>query len=98
MKTTLDLPDDLLIEAKAVAARRRTTLKAIVEHALRREIQPTTPAAEAVIDDHFERNELGFLVLKRRPGETVSLETIRKIQDEIDQEEFDRALGLARPR
>lgn len=38
MKTTLDLPDDLLIEAKATAARRRTTLRAVVEHALRREI------------------------------------------------------------
>ena len=41
MKTTLDLDDDLLIEAKAVAARRRTTLRAMVEHALRRELAPT---------------------------------------------------------
>ena len=40
MKTTLDLDDDLLIEAKAVAARRRTTLRAMVEHALRRELAP----------------------------------------------------------
>lgn len=98
MKTTLDLPDDLLIEAKSLAARRRTTLKAIVEHALRREIQPTTSAEDASPDERFERNELGFLVLKRRPGEVVTLETIRQIQDDIDQEEFDRALGLGRPR
>ena len=34
MKTTIELPDELLAEAKAVAARRRTTLKALVEHAL----------------------------------------------------------------
>lgn len=40
MKTTLDLDDDLLVEAKAVAARRRTTLRAMVEHALRRELAP----------------------------------------------------------
>lgn len=40
MKTTLDLDDDLLIEAKTIAARRRTTLKAIVEHALWRELHP----------------------------------------------------------
>jgi hypothetical protein len=39
MKTTLDLPEDLLIEAKTVAAQRRTTLKAIVENALRRELR-----------------------------------------------------------
>jgi hypothetical protein len=98
MKTTLDLPDDLLIEAKAVAARRRTTLKAIVEHALRREVQPSGPAADAAIDDRFERGPYGILRLKRNRGEKVTLETIRKIQDEIDQEELDRAINLARPR
>lgn len=39
MKTTLDfLPDDLLIKAKAVAARRRTTLKEMVTRSLRRQI------------------------------------------------------------
>ena len=40
MKTTLDLNEALLIEAKRVAAQRRTSLKAIVEHALSREIRP----------------------------------------------------------
>jgi hypothetical protein len=91
MKTTLDLPDDLLIEAKSVAARRHTTLKAIVEHALRREIQQPSPSTPP-IDDKFELNELGFLVLKRKPDEIVTLEDIKKIQDDIDQEEFNAAL------
>jgi len=59
MKTTLDLPDDLLIEAKSVAARRHTTLKAIVEHALRREIQQFAPTAPA-IDDKFELTNSAF--------------------------------------
>ena len=40
MKTTIDLPDDLLMEAKTLAIRRKTTLKALVEAALRREIRP----------------------------------------------------------
>lgn len=44
MKTTLDLDDDLLVEAKAVAARRRITLRAMVEHALRRELAPGVEA------------------------------------------------------
>jgi hypothetical protein len=35
MRTTLRLDDDLLAEAKVVAARRRTTLTALVEEALR---------------------------------------------------------------
>ncbi len=91
MKTTLDLPDDLLIEAKQVAARRRTTLKAIVESALRREIRP---AAEIENPDpeKFDVDPLGFLVLKRRPGETVTLEQIKAIQAEIDEEDFQRAI------
>ena len=84
MKTTLDLPDDLLIEAKIVAARRRTTLKAMVEHALRREIAPMVP---------LEMNELGMLVLKKREGAGITLEQIDAIQDEIDREDMERALN-----
>ena len=52
MKTTLDLDDDLLMAAKALAVRRRTTLKAMVEHALRREIAPASAGKQA--DDFIE--------------------------------------------
>jgi hypothetical protein len=38
MKTTIDLPDDLLIETKKRAADQRTTIRAIIERALRREL------------------------------------------------------------
>jgi hypothetical protein len=38
MKTTLDIPDPLLREARKVAARERTTLRALVEQGLRRVI------------------------------------------------------------
>ena len=38
MKTTLDLPDDLLIAAKKLAAKRRTTLRSLVERSLRKEL------------------------------------------------------------
>lgn len=92
MKTTLDLPDDLLIEAKILAARRKTTLKAVVEGALRREIRP---AAEIANPDpeKFELGPLGFLVLKREPGETINLEMIQSIEDELDEEEFQRSIN-----
>lgn len=91
MKTTVDLPEDLLIEAKTLAARRKTTLKAMVESALRREIRP---AAEMENPDpeKFEVGPLGFLVLKRKPGETITLEQIKAIQNELDEEEFQRAI------
>ena len=97
MKTTLDLPDDLLIEAKSVAARRHTTLKAIVEHALRREIQQPSPAKPAIDSTLYETGPFGILRLKRDRGVVVTLEDIQKIQDAIDQEELDRALNPDRP-
>lgn len=89
MKTTLDLPDDLLAEAKAVAASRRITLKAMVEHALRREIGP---AVEVEADSPFEMNELGMLVLKRS-GAGFTLEQSDALQEAIDREDMKRALN-----
>lgn len=38
MKTTIDLPDELLIQAKKRAAESRTTLREIFERGLRREL------------------------------------------------------------
>jgi len=62
MKTTLDLPDALLIEAKTAAARRRTTLRALVESALRREIFPTnTPLMNTAAFIENGPNELPCL-------------------------------------
>lgn len=94
MKTTLDLDDDLLIEAKTVAARRRTTLKAIVESALRREIRPAA-AMENPDPDKFEIGPLGLLVLKRRPGgKPITSEDVRRMQEECDEEDFQHAIRL----
>ncbi len=91
MKTTLDLPDDLLMEAKTLAARRKTTLKAVVESALRREIRP---AAEIGNPDpeKFEVGPLGFLVLKRKPGERIALDMVQAIQNQLDVEDLQRAI------
>jgi len=38
MKTTIDLPDSLLDEARRVAQREKTTLKALLEQGLRRSL------------------------------------------------------------
>ncbi len=42
MKTTVDLPDDLVIEVKKAAAERRTTIRDLVERGLRRELAAGT--------------------------------------------------------
>jgi hypothetical protein len=39
MKTTVELPEDLLLEAKRKALETRTTLRVIMERALRRELR-----------------------------------------------------------
>ena len=77
MKTTLDLPDDLLIEAKAIAARRRISLEAMVEDVLRREIEPFTDSH----DTSFVRGEDGVLRPPRR-GARVTTELVRQLMDE----------------
>jgi hypothetical protein len=62
MKTTLELPDDLFVEAKAVAARRRITLKTLFTRALERELRPA-PVRPA--SPNFKLDDQGWPVLKR---------------------------------
>ena len=45
MKTTVELPDDLVIEVKKAAAERRTTIRDLVERGLRRELASDAPQA-----------------------------------------------------
>ncbi len=63
----------------------------MVESALRREIRP---AAEIANPDpeKFEVGPLGFLVLKRKPGETITLNMVQAIHDQLEDEEFQRAI------
>ncbi|MEY4484928.1 MAG: hypothetical protein RL693_2380 [Verrucomicrobiota bacterium] len=80
MKTTLDLPDDLLIAAKQVAVRRRTTLKDMVAHSLRREIglDATPSVSQNAI---YEMGEHGLLRLKKR-GAVVTSELVYKMMED----------------
>ncbi len=74
-----------------MALRRRTTLKALIEHALRREIQER-PIAPPSDDTRFERNELGFLVLKRSPTTRLRLEDLRRLEETMEKDELLEAL------
>jgi hypothetical protein len=95
MKTTLDLPDDLLIEAKQVAARRRTTLKDLITRSLRREIgQSNTP--EPSPDSPYDIGPFGILRLRNR-STSITQESIRSLGDKSDEEEFEAALKLRNP-
>ncbi len=98
MKTTLDLPDELLIEAKTLAVRRRTSLKALVVEALRKEIHPRPYQIEPD-KSRFEVNELGMLVLKKKRdgAATVTSDSVRDAQHVIDEEDRDRARESRHP-
>lgn len=88
MKTTLDLDDALLIEAKTTAARRRTTLKAVVEQALRRELHPVDSVVEQR-PDLFEIGELGLPVVKRR-GALLTSEMVYQALADAEEEDASR--------
>ncbi len=93
MKTTLDLPDDLLLAAKTLAVRRKTTLKALVESALRRELRP---AAERENPDpeKFEVGPFGILSLKRS-GHTLTADEVQHAIDHQYDEEDARVIAIA---
>ncbi len=46
MKTTIDLPEELLVAAKKKAAEERTTLRKLFTRGLRRELESDRPIAE----------------------------------------------------
>jgi hypothetical protein len=85
MKTTLDLPDALLMEVKAVAALRRTTMRSIMEHALRRELGEFAPSKNEQ-NAITEFNDYGFPILKRSGRGRLTSEMVYAIQDQEAEE------------
>jgi hypothetical protein len=87
----LVLPDDLLMEAKALAVRRKTTLKALIENALRREIRPASDL-ENPDPARFEVGPFGILRIRKVPGSPpTTLAQVQTVQTELDEEEVRRA-------
>jgi len=71
MRTTIDLPDPLLKEAKAAAALRGVSLREVVEEALRRQLQPHA-GQRSVAPRGRLRSRNGFLVLQRKGGNVIN--------------------------
>lgn len=91
MKTTLDLHDDLLIAAKTVAAQRKTTLKAVVEHALRREIAPQVKLAS---DSLYDVGPFGILSLKKS-RQRLTAGQLQHLVDHQYHDEDNRVIAIA---
>jgi hypothetical protein len=82
MKTTLELPDELFIEAKAMAARRRTTLKALFTRALEKELRGQV--SQINVPGRVIKDASGWPVLQReataKPPVTEAF--VRGLRDE----------------
>jgi len=77
MKTTIELPDNLLKKAKATALKRNTTLKELITKALQREITPY-PKGE---DTAFKLDESGLPYLPSR-NVTVTNQIVAELLEE----------------
>lgn len=80
MKTTLELPDDLYAEAKAVALRRKTTLRSMFEHALRREIG--SPNGTAAPSPYYRIGPNGIPLINHTGNVVVTSEMVRELLEE----------------
>ncbi len=81
MKTTIELPDELFADAKVTAARRRTTLKAMIEHALRRELYRDEQVADS--GDCFTIDEHGLPLFRKRDDTVVTSEMVHEMMEEL---------------
>jgi hypothetical protein len=89
MRTTLDLPDDLLRQAKIVAVERGCTLRALFTRALEQELK--RPASPPV-----ERPELPFLEVR---DDCPALQLHPEVLESIDaDDEAENALEVYRRR
>ena len=90
VKTTLVLPDDLLMEAKTLAVRRKTTLKALIEAALRREIR-SSMEPENPDPSRFEVGPFGILRIRKASGSpSTTVDQVRAVQEILENEELER--------
>lgn len=80
MKTTLELPDDLFAKAKAAAAKRKTTFRAVVEHALRREVGSPTDAESP--SPFYKIGPSGIPLIKHTGNVVVTSAMVRELLDE----------------
>ncbi len=85
------------MEAKTLAVRRKTTLKAIIESALRRELRPSADL-ENPAPSRFEVGPFGILRIRKTSGSPSTTEAqVRAVQEALEIEELQRVTHPQRP-
>lgn len=74
MKTTIDIPDEILHRAKIVSAQRKTTLKALIMNGLKQEL-------DGVSDNQIEVDSLVEALSKGRNNQPVGKLSREEIYD-----------------
>ncbi len=78
MRTTIDLPDDLLDIARSLARGRKQTLGEAVAELMRRGIDPPKPA-------RITTSPISGLPVLETNGRTITTEDVRALEDEEDE-------------
>lgn len=98
MRTTLDIDDDILAAAKDLAKAEGKTAGQVLSDLARRAL--TTPATQqaGLAEDRaaYDAGDDLFPRFPKREGVVITPDHIRKVQEEIDQEDLDKALCIDR--
>ena len=78
MRTTIDLPDDLLDLARSLARGRKQTLSEAVADLMRRGIDPPRPARISI-------SPISGLPVLETTGRVITNEDVRALEDEEDE-------------
>ncbi len=80
MRTTIDLDTDVLLSAKRLAKKERSTAGRVISQVFRQGLIHYQNGDKEPAVDLIRKN--GFLVLGPREGEVITSEHIRKLMDE----------------
>ena len=90
MRTTLDLPDDVLRQAKIAAVERGSSLRQLVIDALARELGAAAPARRRMVAAPIR-------LAADAPLRSLSLQAVRLLDAEaVNEADLDRASALPR--
>ena len=78
MRTTIDLPDDLLGLARSLARGRNQTLGQVVADLMRRGINPPPPPL-------ISKSPISGFPVLHTTGRTITAEDVRALEDEEDE-------------
>lgn len=98
MRTTLDIDDDILAAAKDLARVEGKTAGQVLSDLARRALTSPGIRSGGMAEGQQAAYDTGddWVTFPKRAGVIVTMESIRRVEDEIDEEELQRQVGFAR--